>query len=1337
MIQNNQDQRESTKTMQSRHGIAVTGGKMCDAASERDRTQTFGPKILIGRDHEMGVLRQAFAEACAGSARILLVKGPPGAGKTSLAEQLGKEAEQRAALFCRGKFNQYQQDFPYSAFRQAMRGLLGRMRSETGTGSLHWRELLASLGNQARILIDLVPEFEELLGPQPQLPDISQSESRHRFTAVMRKFFQLVSRPKHPLVLFLDDWQWADSESTALLQRLEIKSSLEYFLLIAAFRDNEVRESQPFKHVLVDLENSQEPLLEIQIPPLGIRDVRHFIAVSFPEGIIDPDRLADAVIEHTEGNPLFLKAFIKLLRDKELIRINPETNSWTWNSEELSSALLPADAVNLFVAALRALPDFSQYLISLAACLGSRFRFDHLKLAGECDDDWACARALLELTELGYLALVKETEDDDSPLADEFRFTHDWIQQAAYNLVQEKEIPALRLQIGKNLISSLSTAQIDNHLFEIAQHFEAGQKAIHSEQETRQAFEITLRAARKAMDSAAYTSAFRFHEVAGRFMKDPAFSHSAWNDSRIETLHFFRAWSETSFLNGQPEKAETLLREALDHARGAMEKGELLNVLIVQETLMARYENAIAAGREALAEFGCLLPCEAYRISQGQEIAQVRDAMDRLGPHAFDLPEMKDPEVRMIVRLLIAMGPPCYRAHQKLWAVIVPKAVNLILRHGTTPQIGYSHPAMAGLSIWVDNDFGLARIFRDMAEQAMVSISPADLSVYHLMNGSSARFWFEPLEASSKDYEEAYEIGVRHNNLQYAAYAFGHDMYCKFFRGENLETLKKDSDKALSFSLSRNNRWAIDLLSGGKQIFEELAARQGKIKRLWNEQEFIRQLDAHANIQVLCIYKILRLFQHLILHDLERALELSEEIPPILFSVGTQGLLPWPMFICARLLVLTAHFQKVSETAQQQYLEEMDSLQAQLDCWASNAPANFRHVALLIAAERKRIERRFEEASILYSDAIDAAHENGLIQWAGIANERAARFWEFLGGDLIAMTYRQQAYSCYGQWGARAKLEALEREFKLHFSPDLDSETGQDGRKSSPELLRKLYTRQMDLLRFPLRQAMFQKRLQESERMRHELGEASATLREEIASRKKIEANLRDSEEHFRLTFDQSPVGAAIVSLDLHLTRINETLCEILDYSESELLTLSFMDIVHPAYAEECRANIELVISKAIERYQADIILVGKADRAVWCRLSMAMSMAKDGTPLFLLPLVEDITARKHAEEELRLATAKAEAANNAKSAFLANMSHELRTPLNGIMGMLQLIQTSTDSAETQEYTKAAMRSCDRLTRLVSDILDLSRIEAHKLEIMHRPFLLPQAVCEIWNSLPP
>ena len=226
----------------------------------------------------------------------------------------------------------------------------------------------------------------------------------------------------------------------------------------------------------------------------------------------------------------------------------------------------------------------------------------------------------------------------------------------------------------------------------------------------------------------------------------------------------------------------------------------------------------------------------------------------------------------------------------------------------------------------------------------------------------------------------------------------------------------------------------------------------------------------------------------------------------------------------------------------------------------------------------------------------------------------------------------------------------------------------------------------------------------------------------DITERKRMEQALRTSEKRFRRTFEQAAVGMAHVGLQGEWLRVNDRLCDIVGYPREELRKLTFQDITHPDDLEGDLNHITRLMEGDIPNYSIEKRYIRKDDSHIWINLTISLVRDEQGSPQYFISVIEDISDRVDARNALLHLKEKAEAANRAKSEFLANMSHELRTPINGVLGMLQLLVATNLDKEQAEYGKIAIESTRRLTSLLTDILDLSRVEAGMMTITSEQF---------------
>lgn len=1076
---------------------------------------------LQGREGELAVLSNAFARAGCGEGLVLLVSGNSGSGKTSLVRALRGNVLNENGYFIEGKFNQYQRDIPLFAIRQALRQLAGELASAPPVQRQRWKELiLEAVGDLGSLLTDLAPELEALLGVQPPVSDISPYEAPHRFAAVLRSFLGVFCQAEHPVVLFVDDWQWADAASLAVLRQLQVNTTLRYLLVIASYRDEEVDASHPLTGVLEDLHRLELPIQRLEVRNLAAAQVKALLADTLHPSVHDLDELAERFQAQTLGNPFFVRVLLEFLHINGDLWFDPSCRAWRWRVEAIAEKTAAGDVVRLFVQTLHRLPAECRELLSLGACIGNRFDLETLSLVSErtpaeCQERLApaLAQAIVQRSD----GTLKEPWGTSAPAPGRLVFQHDRVQQAAHSLLAPADLPALRLQIGRLLVSQLAPEQLQERLLEVADHLNAGRALIQDDAERLRLVALNIRAGHKARASTAYKAALQFHRIAGECLTEARFAERFWDCHHDLALQLCKEWAETEFLEGERAEAERCIREAVARARTPVEMADALCVLIVHYTLLAKYPQAIDAGRRALAALGIALPEANFEAARDAEIEGVHHHLRGRSVAALrELPLMTDPAMLMATRVLTTMGPPCYRSHPRLWSVLVPKIVGLTLQHGHIPHVGYSHTGFAGLLAWVTNDYSTAREFGELATQLMTEVfqSSSDHSVFCLMMGSSLRHWMEHLSAASRDYTRAWETGMRSGNLQYAAYAIGHNMYCRYFQGVPLAELIEESQRSLDFSRTRTNEWTIDLLEGGLRVFRALAdsASPDGAMECASDEDYLRRVTAHQNVQVACIYRVLKASSLLVLGEHDRALVLSDEAETTLDSVATQGLLPWPEHVFTRLLLLAALHRSTSPEYQSERRREIDQILEQLQIWANQCPANYSHKWSLARGEAAWLDGRPTEALRFYELAIEQARSGSFTQWQAFANERAADLCNEVGEGRLAQIYWQDAYGCYHRWGAYGKLRLMEAKLRASLSSGLEQAAEQnrsvDGGRFS-DMLNNRLDNCFHSLGAQASGLPDNDERRERARLIDELTQATVNLREEVAERKRVQAELQ------------------------------------------------------------------------------------------------------------------------------------------------------------------------------------------------------------------------------------
>jgi predicted ATPase/signal transduction histidine kinase len=975
------------------------------------------PQRLYGRDVHAAALRQSLERVTRDSQpELVLVRGYSGIGKSSVVHELHKPVVRERGFFLSGKFAQFQQDIPYAPLAQAIRGLAQQLLSGTDEELAHWREhLLEAWEGQGQVLVEVVPQLELIAGKQPPVPELPATAAQHRFNRVLRSFLGVFATSEHPLVLFLDDLQWADRASLQLLQHLLTHPEAPAVLLIGAYRDNEVSSSHPLALMLSELRKAGARILDLQLEPLSLEEVRQLVSDTLPSAsaaLVDP--LSALAREKTGGNPFFLLQFLLTLNQDGLLVRTPE-GTWHWDAEGVRSKGYSDNVVDFMVGKLRQLPIRTQRLLRLAACVGNTFPLRILLLISHLQDPAEMEQGLEPALQEGLLASVGP---------EKYRFLHDRIQQAAYALIPEEERKAVHLHIGRLLLESLPPEEVQENLFDVVSQLNAGVELITEPAERQRAARLNAEAGARAQASTAFRSAANYFATAFHFLPaDP------WETAPELAFKFLRDQATCEFMSGNPAETRRLAEVLRPRART---RSELAAVYKLKNDLLITAGEHLAARDnllEGLALMGMPLPTSPSQedvVAANEEVWQLME--DRPISSLLGLPRMTDPDMVAVLSLLAAMYMSAHMTSPHLFTLHLCKMVSLCLRHGNTPGAVHAYSnygiILGGAFKRYKEGHAFGQLAIDLAERYG---SPAlRCKAFYGMGVISC--WTQPLSVAVENLRKAFHDALQASDYQIASFSSSNIVMHLLAMGHNLEELYQETVAPLDFATKASFLDVRDVILFNQAYIQQMRGLTPSFHSMsgygFSEEAF----EATPTLQRAAVtrgwYWLAKMRSRFMCGAYDEARQ--AEAKAMELSWTSRGRIQLPELVFHSAVTLAACFERMKPEEQGPALESIQKSHQQLVEWAGFCPENFRAPERLVFAELARITGREAEAFRAYEEAFQASSEHGLLQHAGLACELAARFWSERRMPILAEANARKAREAYQRWGARGKVKQLE-----------------------------------------------------------------------------------------------------------------------------------------------------------------------------------------------------------------------------------------------------------------------------------------------------------------------
>ena len=256
-------------------------------------------------------------------------------------------------------------------------------------------------------------------------------------------------------------------------------------------------------------------------------------------------------------------------------------------------------------------------------------------------------------------------------------------------------------------------------------------------------------------------------------------------------------------------------------------------------------------------------------------------------------------------------------------------------------------------------------------------------------------------------------------------------------------------------------------------------------------------------------------------------------------------------------------------------------------------------------------------------------------------------------------------------------------------------------------------------------------------RASHHSGQDTQELAAKIRDLESERNLYKEREERYRAILEGIEDGYYEVDFKGNATFFNKSYCELVGYSEDELMGMNYRNYVNADTAKRLHEIFHHVFNTGIPTRAMDWPLQRKDGTVCYVEISVSLMRNREGKRCGFRGIMRDITQRKKAEEELTQAKVKAEAASVAKSEFLANMSHEIRTPMNAVIGFCDILLDTDLTEEQKDYADSIRKNGDALLSLINDILDFSKIESGELEFEHIDFDPELVVYDVFDAIRP
>lgn len=987
---------------------------------------------IYGREKELATLKAAIEETLHESSATLFVSGLPGIGKSVLVNEITPQVVQNKGLFFKGKFDQFNRNIPYSALVDAFRDLIDFILSNNQDELLIWKNRIQDqLGGYGRLMTDVLPTLELIIGPQPEVPPLPSAEAFNRFSQVFQRFMKAIAGGTNSLVLFLDDLQWADSATIQLLDFLISDKENKRMLIIGAYRDNEVITGSQL-YELVRTSSLHKNVSHIELEPLLKEDIANLLSDTFHSSIEDVEKLSELIEAKTKCNPFFVSEFIKSLYKRGLVYFDSSENKWNWSIEKIEDSRITDNVVELVTETLKDLNSETQRLCALAACIGNQFDLRTLALVYEKESKETADQLWEAITEGVIVPLTRNYKviSNNPKFAEKvsYKFLHDRVQQAAYAILSDAEKEQVHLNIGKLLQGDANSASSETRIFDIVNHLNKGINLCKNSAEKLDLAELNCKAGLKAKQSSAFEPAFSYYRIAIDLLPE-----EKWTKHYSFTLDTYNQAAEMAYLSVKPAEVEKITGEILSQAKTTVDALQAYIVKIAFYGAQGDHGRSITTSLEILEKLDVKLHKNPTKINVVIGlVATLMKLRGKSGEDLFQLPEMKDENWIAAMSVLSIVTGPAYITNSNLFVLIVFKMITLSLRYGKNRFTSFAF-AVLGMVLAGMLDLKGVKTYSEFSRRVLESY-PED-EQYAKVNYILCSLYFlhHPISESEslmhKNIQKAFDSG----DFLYASYSVFYYLALKVHGNEPLTNLIEEfrplTQKLDALNLKVGLGWANTFLQFVSNLQNEKELKKTLTGEYFDEKLMVPLMIESKNVSGITLMNLVKGILNFVLDDYEASLDCFSKAEKTLDNMVGTPMVSAFHFYQALAGALLYHEKNLFQRIQIKIrLDKSIKIYKKL---VTHSPENNLNRLEILVGMRACLAGDYSRAALHLKKSIILGEKNNFTQEIALAYELLAPIHSKLGREDEAASNISEARFLYHKWGANAKVSLLERKYNL------------------------------------------------------------------------------------------------------------------------------------------------------------------------------------------------------------------------------------------------------------------------------------------------------------------